>query len=69
MRTAAEIIKSYYPFYNPDIENKDVELNGESVQKLINEARKEAIEYTISQIQATVITNGTHLASLINEVK
>lgn len=43
MRSATEIIKGKYMFYDEDIYGKDVELNGEQVSFLINEARKEAI--------------------------
>lgn len=44
MRTAEEIIKERYPFYDENIDHKDVELNGEQVSALINTARREALE-------------------------
>jgi 3-dehydroquinate dehydratase len=53
MRTAAEIIKARYKFYDEDIAQCDVELNGEQVRALINEARKETIE-SVHEIVATM---------------
>jgi iron only hydrogenase large subunit-like protein len=44
MRTAEEIIQARYTFYDEDVAQKDVELNGEQVKELINIARKETIE-------------------------
>lgn len=44
MRTAEEIIKERFKFYDPMIIGKDVELSGETVSELINEARIEAIK-------------------------
>ena len=34
-KSKEEIIKQRYPFYNPDIAMKDVELNGEQVMELM----------------------------------
>lgn len=44
MRTAEEIIKERFKFYNPMVYGNDVELSGETVSELINEARIEAIK-------------------------
>lgn len=34
--TKNEIIKQCYPFYNPDIAQKDIEINSESAKKLMD---------------------------------
>lgn len=44
MKTFDEIIKQRYPFYNPDIEQKDVELNGEQVKEMMRQAASQAID-------------------------
>jgi len=73
MRTAEEIIKERYPFYDENIVQKDIKLNGEQVQQLINEARKEAIEECIKTVddnnffQDNEITDA--FKKLINEIK
>lgn len=33
--TKDEIIKQRYPFYNPDIEEEDIEINAEAVKELM----------------------------------
>ena len=72
MRTAEEIIKERYPFYNENIQQKDVELNGEQVTELINKARKEAIEELIVYMDNHSMKNtGTYkkAVTIINELK
>ena len=34
--TQDEIIKSHYPFYDPDIAMKDIEINAEAVKQLMD---------------------------------
>jgi hypothetical protein len=37
MKTPEEIIKQRYPFYNPDIAQKDIEINAEAAIELMQE--------------------------------
>lgn len=56
MKTAEEYIKKSYPFYDPYIVGRDVELNGEQVAVLINEARKDAIMECAEKVLLQKIT-------------
>ena len=56
MKTAEEYIKEICPFYDPMIEFTDVQLNGEEVSKLINEARKDAIMECAEKVLLQKIT-------------
>ena len=71
MRTAEEIIKERYPFYNENIQQKDIELNGEQVTELINKARKEAIIECANELDnhKTSFDAKKYILSLINELK
>lgn len=72
MRTAEQIIKDRFLFYNPDVYGKDVELSGETVSELINEARIEAIKECAELCSETEDNRWDHhntILQLINEVK
>ena len=44
--TKEELIKKRYPFYNPNVYGKDIEICGESVMELMDEyAKQEAIKF------------------------
>ncbi len=45
--TKDEIIKQRYPFYNPDIAQKDIEINAEAVKELME-------AYWIDQLKGLV---------------
>jgi hypothetical protein len=45
--TKDEIIKKRYPFYNPDIAQKDIEINAEAVKELME-------AYWIDQLKGLV---------------
>jgi hypothetical protein len=45
--TKDEIIKQRYPFYNPDIAQKDIEINAEAVKELME-------AYLIDQLKVLV---------------
>ena len=45
--TKDEIIKQRYPFYNPDIAQKDIEINAEAVKELME-------AYLIDQLKGLV---------------
>ena len=45
--TKDEIIKQRYPFYNPDIAQKDIEINAEAIKELME-------AYLIDQLKALV---------------
>lgn len=77
MRTAEEIIKSKYPFYDYEIIHKDVELNGLQVSELINLAMKETIEEcakrAIAKSNSTALENAlsgnSYVSQMVNQTK
>ena len=61
--TKDEIIKQRYPFYNPDIEQKDIEINAEEVKELME-------AYFIDQLKGLVEDLGeVHPEYIIERIK
>lgn len=61
--TKDEIIKQRYPFYNPDIAQKDIEINAEAVKELME-------AYLIDQLKGLVEDLGqVHSEYIIERIK
>lgn len=61
--TKDEIIKQRYPFYNPDIAQKDIEINAEAVKELME-------AYLIDQLKGLVKdVNQVHPEYIVERIK
>jgi hypothetical protein len=61
--TKDEIIKQHYPFYNPDIAQKGIEINAEDLKKLME-------AYLIDQLKGLVEDIGqVHPEYIIERIK
>ena len=61
--TKDEIIKQRYPFYNPDIEQKDIEINAQAAKELMQ-------LYFIDQLKGLVDDLGqVHPEYIIERIK
>jgi|AntAceMinimDraft_6_1070360.scaffolds.fasta_scaffold308279_1 hypothetical protein len=61
--TKDEIIKKRYPFYNPDIAQKDIEINAEAVKELME-------AYWIDQLKGLVDDLGQlHPEYIVERIK